>query len=114
SVDHDETAPPAERDTSTVERDAPFVGRRDELERLAQALEDARAGSSRVVQVAGEPGIGKTRLLDELANIARLGGAKVLRGHSDDGSGGPFQPFVEALAEMLGSTDDDDVPRLLG
>jgi predicted ATPase/class 3 adenylate cyclase len=114
SVDSDDAAPLAERDTATDDRDAPFVGRRDELERLAQALEDARAGSSRVVQIAGEPGIGKTRLLDELASIATLGGARVLRGHSDDGSGGPFQPFVEALAEMLDTTDDEDTPRLLG
>ena len=109
-----EAAGSLERDAPADQRDALFVGRREELERLARALEEARAGSSRVLQVAGEPGIGKTRLLDELASIATLGGARVLRGHSDDGSGGPFQPFVEALAEMLAITDDEDVPRLLG
>jgi predicted ATPase/class 3 adenylate cyclase len=114
SVDLQETGPSPERDAPTYDRDAPFVGRRDELERLAQALEDARAGSSRVVQIAGEPGIGKTRLLDEFANIAAMGGARVLRGHSDDGSGGPFQPFVESLVEMLHTTDGEDSPRLLG
>jgi predicted ATPase/class 3 adenylate cyclase len=91
-----------------------FAGRADELARLARAWEEARAGSSRVVQVAGEPGVGKTRVLEELASIATMSGAIVLRGHSDDGSGGPFQPFIEALRAVLHATDDADVPRVLG
>jgi class 3 adenylate cyclase/tetratricopeptide (TPR) repeat protein len=49
---------------------APFVGRRDELEVLGRALEQARGGRRTVVEVAGEPGMGKTRLVGEMCATA--------------------------------------------
>ena len=96
-----------------VESFGSFVGRDDELGRLVAAWTDASAGTTRIVLVSGEPGAGKSRLLDEAAAVARADGALVLRGHSDDGTGGPYQPFVEALTQLVSSTRDD-LPRLLG
>ena len=61
-------APAAERGT--------FVGRERELAELVGALDDALAGRGRMVLVAGEPGIGKSRLADELVAQARTSGAR--------------------------------------
>jgi predicted ATPase len=44
----------------------PFVGRRQEMARLRECLDAASRGEGGIVLVAGEPGIGKTRLLTEL------------------------------------------------
>jgi len=90
-----------------------LIGRRVEVERLQAAWRDVAAGATRIVLVSGEPGAGKSRLLDELAATARLDGAIVLRGHSDDGTGAPFQPFVEALTQVVSSAGDD-LARMLG
>ncbi len=49
----------------------PFVGRPREMERLAPALDEAITGHGRMVMLAGEPGIGKTRTAQELASHIR-------------------------------------------
>jgi predicted ATPase len=79
-----------------------FVGRVRELGGLERALEAARAGSGATVLVAGEAGIGKTRLASELARRAREAGFDVLIGRSIDlvGSELPYQPLVEALRPL--------------
>jgi class 3 adenylate cyclase len=78
----------------------PFVGRTAELARLGQRLRDARAGRGAVVLVAGEAGIGKTRTLEELAEMARAEGATVLCGRCYEGNAArPYGPFAEALTE---------------
>ena len=76
-----------------------FVGRARELEQLERALEAARAGHGSTALLAGEAGIGKTRLATELSDRARTAGFDVLLGRSIDFAGTelPFQPFVEAL-----------------
>jgi DNA-binding NarL/FixJ family response regulator len=83
---------------------AVFVGRVRELEELGRALDAARAGSGTAVLVAGEAGIGKTRLASELAVRARDEGFEVLLGRSIDlvGTELPYQPFVEALRPLGG------------
>jgi hypothetical protein len=58
----------------------PFVGRQGELDRLRARWAEAAAGRGRLVLVAGEPGIGKTRLVEELAERAAGDGAEVLWG----------------------------------
>ena len=57
----------------------------------AAELEEALAGRGRIVLLQGEPGIGKTRIAEELAESARREGAEVLWGSCHEGSGAP--PF---------------------
>ena len=57
-----------------------FVGRPLEMDELVGALEDARRGRGRLVMLAGEPGIGKTRTAQELASIVEHRGYQVLWG----------------------------------
>ena len=49
-----------------------IVGRVAELEQLGDALADARAGRGGVVLLVGEPGIGKSRLVEEVARLAQV------------------------------------------
>jgi DNA-binding CsgD family transcriptional regulator/tetratricopeptide (TPR) repeat protein len=79
-----------------------FVGRRRELGELERALDATRTGKGASVLVAGEAGIGKTRLASELARLARDNGFSVLFGRSIDlvGTELPYQPFVEALRPL--------------
>jgi predicted ATPase len=81
-----------------------FVGRAHELAELGRAIDAARAGSGTAVLVAGEAGIGKTRLASELAARARDDGFEVLLGRSIDlvGTELPYQPLVEALRPLGG------------
>ena len=97
----------------TAGRTNPFVGRRAELSRLAAAWNDARNGDRRLVLLAGEPGIGKTRLAAEAAAAAHSSGALVLHGRCDEGLGVPYQPFVTALAGMLAAAPPS-TPLTLG
>jgi predicted ATPase len=76
----------------------PFVGRERELARLQTYVEAARQGHGSVVLVGGEPGIGKTRLLLEVAERARGAGLQVLAGRAQEPDGmPPYLPFAEAL-----------------
>ena len=79
-----------------------FVGRGRELGELERALAAAKAGSGTTVFVAGEAGIGKTRLASELASRARNAGFEVLLGRSIDlvGTELPYQPIAEALRPL--------------
>jgi class 3 adenylate cyclase/tetratricopeptide (TPR) repeat protein len=86
-----------------------FVGRDDEFERLGQLWKEAAAGELRVALLAGEPGVGKTRLAAELAGRVHDGGATVLAGRCDEDLGVPYQPFVEALRHFV-----DHAPLLAG
>ena len=76
-----------------------FVGRTSELGELHSALVAAQVGRGATVLVAGEAGIGKTRLIRELSRVARDAGFQVLIGQSIDlvGAELPLQPFAEAL-----------------
>ena len=86
-----------------------FVGRAGELGTLEQALAAARAGRGAAILVAGEAGIGKTRLAAELARRARDGGFEILLGRSIDlvGTELPYQPFAEALRPLGGPRPTD-------
>jgi hypothetical protein len=78
-------------------------GRERELATLLDHLADAAAGRGRVAFVSGEPGIGKSRLLAELAATVAARGAQVLVGRCLEGAGAlPFHPFVEAVEAFLG------------
>jgi len=76
----------------------PFVGRDEEMGRIVGLLHRACAGEGALVMVVGEPGIGKTRTAEELAELARRDGARVLPGRCYEGEWAPpYGPFVEAI-----------------
>jgi DNA-binding CsgD family transcriptional regulator/tetratricopeptide (TPR) repeat protein len=81
---------------------AAFIGRVRELWELERALAATQAGSGATILVAGDAGIGKTRLAAELATRARAAGFEVLLGRSIDlvGTELPYEPFVDALRPL--------------
>jgi class 3 adenylate cyclase len=79
----------------------PFVGRGPELERLLSAWQATLAGGTGAVLIAGEPGVGKTRLAGEWSRLAYEQGAVVLYGRCDEDLGVPYQPFAEALRSLV-------------
>ena len=82
---------------------SPFVGRRAELERLRAAVAAVRDGERRLLAIGGDPGIGKTRLLAELAGAEHAAGAAVLYGRCPEEAVAPYQPFAEALRPLAGA-----------
>ena len=89
-----------------------FVGRREELGRLEEAFARAVDGDPSLVLVAGDAGVGKSRLIAEFAGHAATAGARVaVGGCLDLGEGGlPYAPFVEAfrgLARQLDGAERD-------
>lgn len=76
----------------------PLFGRAGELELLTTRWRDVVPdGGLRCVVLAGEPGVGKTRLVAELCRIAQSEGANVLYGRCHEDGAFPYAPFVEAL-----------------
>ncbi|UCE75438.1 MAG: AAA family ATPase, partial [Methanomassiliicoccales archaeon] len=75
----------------------PLVNRKRELEELKNHLSNATQGQGNLVFIAGEAGIGKTRLVDELKTYAQSQGIQVLQGWSLYESLAPYMPFIEAL-----------------
>ncbi|MFI9756812.1 AAA family ATPase [Streptomyces sp. NPDC051963] len=82
----------------------PIVGREDELSRLSGVLDRARSGEARAVLVAGDAGVGKTRVLGEVSGRAAAAGMTVLTGHCVDlgDVGLPYLPFTEVLGVLAG------------
>ena len=78
------------------------VGRDAELHTIESALDRAAAGETVHLLVAGEAGVGKTRLTSEAARLAADRGFRVLRGDCGNvgGSSLPYGPFVEALRNL--------------
>ena len=75
-----------------------FVGRERELAALIACLDDALAGRGRLVLLVGEPGIGKSRLAEEVAAEAQSRGARVLVGRCWEAGGAPaYWPWVQSL-----------------
>jgi ATP/maltotriose-dependent transcriptional regulator MalT len=79
-----------------------FVGRAEQLARFDQALARAAQGEPTTLLVAGESGVGKSRLVDECAERARAAGARVLTGDCVELGDGelPYAPIVGALREL--------------
>ena len=106
-------AQPDRTDTGAVRQAAPdgarhtrnviLIGRDAELARLQQGLDRARHGVRQVVFVTGEPGIGKTTVVDAfLATAADIGDVWVARGQCVEhyGSGEAYLPVLEALGQL--------------
>lgn len=91
-----------------------FVGRDRELGELRRAWDDTSRDATRVVLLAGEPGVGKTRLVAELAAQVHREGATVLAGRCDEGLGVPFQLFVEPLRHVIDHMPAEELVDRLG
>src|SRR5438105_11779544 len=79
----------------------PFVGRSAELARLESAIAGAAAGRGALVRVVGEPGIGKTRLADEIAARAGERGMRVAWGRAWEAGGAPaYWPWTQILGAL--------------
>jgi len=91
-----------------------FAGRGDQLGDLSTAWKRALAGDRQAVLLAGEPGIGKTRLAREIAQQAHQEGAIVLYGRCEEDLGAPYQPFAEALDFFVLGTRAAELPARLG
>ena len=93
-----------------------FVGREAELKQLQSAFDSALSGQGGLVMVVGEPGIGKTALVEQLATYATLRGGSTLWGHCyEEGSLSlPYLAFVEALRGYVQSRPPDALRAELG
>jgi class 3 adenylate cyclase len=92
-----------------------FVGRREEMDGLKDALENALSGKGSLAMLVGEPGIGKTRLAEEFGVYSGLRGAQVLTGHCYEGESSlPYRPFVEAFRQYTRSRPDAELRTQLG
>ena len=95
------TPPAAPELPPELQTDAPLVGREEELRRLREQWRRARSGATRLVAIAGEHGIGKTRLAAELAAAVR-----------DDGGDIAYEAG-DGAAERARARLADGRPRLL-
>jgi DNA-binding winged helix-turn-helix (wHTH) protein/predicted ATPase len=92
------------------------VGRAQEIARLLAALERARGGDQQVVFVAGEPGIGKSTLVEAfLDRVAGDAGVRVGRGEcvQQHGAGEAYLPVLDALARLCRGRDGAHVVSVL-
>lgn len=87
---------------------ATFVGRAQELAQLEAALQDAMHGRGGVWLIAGESGVGKSRLCDEMRIRALVSGAAVVRGQGVEGGGLPYQSWRALLRQLVLSAVPDD------
>jgi predicted ATPase/DNA-binding winged helix-turn-helix (wHTH) protein len=93
-----------------------FVGRERELAELRGGVEDAISGRGRLFVISGPPGVGKTRLVEELMFVAAVqrGGMTALAGHCIHQEGAvPYLPFVEILESYVGRVTQSASPGLL-
>src|SRR4051794_34735282 len=102
--------PPRRRDTgrmSTRVTSSRLIGRTGELQQLEAALADASTGRPSLAFVAGDSGVGKTRLLTELVRRARESGATVLSGDAVELGEGelPYAALVSALRPLARDGD---------
>ena len=83
-----------------------FVGRRRELDTIAAAVHAAADGQGTFLLIAGEAGVGKSRLIEEAVAAARAGGASASIGRCVElgVSGVPFAPIRAALRELLAAS----------
>ena len=85
---------------------APFVGREAEMETLLAALADAVSGRGRILLIGGEPGVGKTRLVDEFSGRVNTEGLLVLWGRCWEAGGAPaYWPWIQSIRGLVHDLD---------
>ena len=106
--------PSAAGSAMAAERSA-FVGRQRELAELLGGLDDVFSGHGRLFLVAGEPGIGKSRLAEELLAHAKSRAARVLVGRCWEAGGAPaYWPWTQALRAYVRESDATALAAQLG
>src|SRR5207247_2264224 len=81
---------------------ASFVGREKEFAELQRRMNATISGECQLAIVSGEAGVGKTRLMDELENLAKARKVRVLHGRFyEQDKGFPYQGFCEVLQEYF-------------
>jgi len=84
-----------------------LVGRAAEVARLEGAVQRLRAGTGGLLVVSGDPGIGKTRLVEVVLRGAAAAGVRVGWGRSGDGDGAPsYWPWNQALGGLAAAAPD--------
>jgi class 3 adenylate cyclase len=92
-----------------------FVGREREMDELRGALDDALSGRGRLLLLMGEPGIGKTRMTEELSTWAKLRGSQVLVGRCYEGEGAPpYWPWVQVIRSYIHDRDAEAIVSVMG
>ena len=92
-----------------------LIGRETELTELEDALLAANRGDGQIVLLAGEAGVGKSRLASEVERRARKIGMTVLSGGCSEADLAlPYLPFLEALGNYLTTVDLEQVRKELG
>ena len=92
-----------------------FVGRARELAELRAGLDEVSAGHGRMFLLSGEPGIGKTRLAEEISNDASARGMRVVWGRCWEGGGAPaYWPFIQILRACVEGLDGERLKALTG
>ena len=104
----------AEAATAPSQRRQPFVGREAEQQKLIARLDAVSRGEGALVLIGGEPGVGKTRLANEILEQGKSRGWLTLTGHAYEEAGAPFISAVEILEEMVRVVPPRDLRRLLG
>ncbi|MFN2226070.1 MAG: protein kinase domain-containing protein [Anaerolineae bacterium] len=83
-----------------------IVGRERELAQARALWQQAVAGEGQVLLISGEPGVGKTRLVRELAAQVQVTGGRVLFGQCYAEGGPPYAPFAEILRHAFREAED--------
>ena len=86
-----------------------FVGRTRELAKLRAAWSAVKGGSCRTVLIGGQPGVGKTELAAQMAELVFSEGGNVLYGGCQEAERSPYGPFRDALSSWVMTTGDDEI-----
>src|SRR5262245_39395186 len=95
---------------------ARFVGRERERDEILGALDRSRRGEGSFVLLAGEAGVGKTRLVEEVAHTIRLAGSLAVTGRCVElgESGAPYSAIRQAMRELDRAIGRDRFTELIG
>jgi len=112
-VDRSPRSVPILRPDQGGEEPLPLLGREALLERVQTALDVVTRGRGRIVFLSGEAGVGKTRMLDAVADAARERGALVARGGCREAGGPAFAPWTQALEGLFAASSDAELVPLI-
>jgi len=110
-----ETAPTAPTGAAPAVPDPGFVGRQQEIELLSKGWSAAAEGDPSLILIAGEAGIGKTRLADRVTKLARTTGGLVVQARCYEAERSLFlQPVVEAIRALVVGVSPDVLRQIAG